>query len=173
MPGSFSLPRGPGQTRAEPVSMNVPATRFGAPWFPPRAAAAVLRARSLRYSIANLTEVSDENAAASVIGADMWMLATRANTLDNPMRYGTPAVLALTASLARSAGWPRQAPASMLSTAWPTDEMLIAAESYEQWLIELDLPVGLVFSLAIEDLEHGSSDTRLAQAIQAFRPFSM
>lgn len=153
--------------------MNVPATRFGAPWFPARAAAAVLRARSLRYSISNLTEVSDEDAAASVIGTDMWMLATRANTLDNPMRYGTAAVLALTASLARSAGWPRQAPASTLSTAWPTDEMLIAAESYEQWLIELDLPVGLVFSLAIEDLEHGSSDPRLAQAIQAFRPFSM
>lgn len=132
----------------------------------------MLRARASRYSGMALSEVSDMDAAAAVIGVDMWMLAVGARTLDNPARFGTPAVMALSASLARAAGWPRKIPSAPLSPSWPTDEQLVAADQYEVWLAETNLPVGLVLSLSLSDLSHGATDPRLAAAVEALRPLT-
>lgn len=147
-------------------------TRFGAPWSTPRVAAAVLRARAQRFGDSRLTGVSDIDAAASVIGVDMWMLAVGATSLDTPARYGTSAVLALSALLARAAGWAKSPMSALSPQGWPTDAMLTAAEDYEEWVASVDLPLAQVFASAVADLERGAADPRLARAAQALRPFA-
>jgi hypothetical protein len=133
---------------------------------------AVLRARAQRFGDSRLTEVSEVDAAAAVIGADMWMLAVGATSLDTPARYGTSAVLALSASLSRAAGWAKAPQAALAPQGWPTDNMLAAAETYEEWVASSDLPLVQVFASAVADLERGAADPRLARAAQALRPFA-
>jgi hypothetical protein len=147
-------------------------TRFGAPWSAPRTAVAVLRARAQRFGDSRLTGVSEIDAAAAVVGVDMWMLAVGATSLDNPARYGTSAVLALSALLARAAGWAKSPTQTLAPQGWPTDSMLSAAEDYEEWVASVDLPLTQVFARSVADLERGAADPRLARAAQALRPFA-
>lgn len=147
--------------------MEHTATRFGSPWSPLRATVAVLRARATRYGYPLGIGVDDIDAAAAVVATDMWMAVLKATSLENPARYGTPAVRSLAAAIARAAGFPQRPevlPHNAVS--WPTDEILKTVDEYMIWVESLGLPREAVFLKAAGDLSHGSLDTRLLGAAQ-------
>lgn len=143
-------------------------TKFGAPWRPPRAAANVLRARASRFGLTLCKSLDDTESIVSAIGADLWMTALSARTLDNPSRYGTPAVVALSAVLSRSAGTPRpmlQVPSDSLL--WAPDEVVIQCDVYLDVIYSLNMSPEDILTRVSSDLTYGASDHRLATAATA------
>jgi hypothetical protein len=143
-------------------------TKFGAPWRPPRAAANVLRARASRFGLTLCRSLDDIESLTAAIGADLWMTALDARTLDNPSRYGTPAVVSLSAVLSRAAGTPRphlDAPSDSLL--WAPDEVVLRCDLYLDVLYGMNIDTEQVLSRVSSDLSYGSSDHRLATASAA------
>ena len=142
-------------------------TRYGAAWHPLRTPVGVLRARASRLGSTLQADVGDVDALASAIGADLWMVALSADSLSNPARYGTPAVRALAAVLARSAGIPRVSADSIVVNQWATDEMLLRCEHYVAHIGRYDLSVAEVLGRVVADLWQGSADRRIQSAVAA------
>jgi hypothetical protein len=143
-------------------------TKFGAPWRPPRAASNVLRARASRFGLTLCGPLDDVEALASAVGADLWMTALSARTLDNPSRYGTPGVIALSAVLSRASGTPRpliQAPSDSLL--WAPDDVVLRLDTYLDVIYSLNMSPESVLTKVSSDLSYGSSDHRLATAATA------
>jgi hypothetical protein len=96
------------------------------------------------------------------------MTALSARTLDNPSRYGTPGVIALSAVLSRASGTPRpliQAPSDSLL--WAPDDVVLRLDTYLDVIYSLDMSPESVLTKVSSDLSYGSSDHRLATAATA------
>lgn len=141
------------------------ATKYGADWGNPRQAANVLRARATRFGLV-VGDVSDVDAAAAALGAEAWMRAVGADSLDVPGRHGDSATRALAAILQRAAGCGDLGPVDTVAADADDSHLAAAAD----WVRQLELwgtPVTGVYLRVAYDLAAGGDDPRLASMAAA------
>lgn len=147
-------------SQPDPTKLTV--TSFGSLWLPANRAVSALRAHALRHG-AELRPAPLPVTAPAVIAADLWMRALGADTLTTPARFGSPAVAALSAILARAAGHPEHQPAQVAPATCP-EGWLVAVELYREWTQRIGVATSYTLKTAAADLAHGAADPTLAAA---------
>jgi hypothetical protein len=136
-------------------------TAFGSSRRSPIAAAALLRATAAAAG-AGLRDASDVDLVAATIAAECWMSALNAKSLAQPVRYGTPAVAALAALLARAAGIAEVQECPALAAAEQDVDKIRQVEMLGGWAVQLlGVEAPEVLRRAAADLSAGSLDFRL------------
>jgi hypothetical protein len=151
--------------RADAVTVTPPVTLFGSSWGSPLQSVSVLRARAARFgcSLRDLTEV---DAATAVVGAEVWMAAVGAVSLDSPARSGPAAVHALAAVLRRASGSSSTGNVDAIA-ADASDEHLIVAAQCVRWLETCNVDPAQVLCSAAYDLSAGGNDQRISSGVAA------
>lgn len=108
-------------------------TRFGSQLSGVRQAAGVLRAMAVRHNLV-VQEADAVDLAAAVVGADAWMFATGAESLEQPGRFGRRATSVLTRVLLRASGVAppgRQGP--LVEMSCDDEAVLVQVDEYRRW----------------------------------------
>ena len=135
-------------------------TAFGSLRHNPTSAAALLRARAAAAG-ASLKDAEKVDLVASTIGAECWMFAVNASSLNQPVRHGVSAVAALAAILARAAGSAEVQECPPLDAAELDTRKIQQVEQLVIWVNNM-VPgsVHEVFRRAAADLSAGMQDSR-------------